>query len=1360
VVFHFQNIFKVSHAIAQSPTIPIFTVYRDAAGWENITTTPQSLSWDTQISQNAEIPADGANTNFDLSIGGHYLVMYSVPIRSTGGGNRSEAQSWVRINGATDSPYGYASSYIRRADNDFEWYNESAAIIDVNPWDDLDIRIQKTDTNTATMQRTPNRSGVNILKLDDTWDYVRARPSSSQAVTTAWQPVNLWTVDELDVSGYSISGNDVTLNEAWKYLVTYNVWTITTGTDRTNNEMRLSLWGSELDATRSTSYIRAQNGSFVGISSYVGIIESTTANEILNLEIRRESTLQWNTNNTIANKTGITIVKLPDSADYVRISEAIGWQDSSLSVNTPLTFDTSIEQGTSLEHDTVATSQIDINDAGDYLFFHSVYNSRNDTSNGPRENPYLQWQVSWTNVSYGVSGSYNRSANDGDGISNSSHSSAWVILPWLSGGDTVELTETNEAGNGSTLYTWWRMWVQWVNLFSLFSGGAFLSQSQYRWRDDSIDFDSDGWWIASENTDISNFSRNDTLRLRMKVENPWDDSYDQDTQFEFQWSKTSGACTPNLTWHPISDANDDWKMVDTSHISPNAETSWTILLSNSWSNTHIQSEWYHAPDGQTLLTPASTFESGSQKEYEFSIQATEVAVSSVSYCFRLFNTAENKALEVNNFAKVQLESVPVILDDVWWEAWKVTAPADGWWTTITFAGGPYTTPVVVGRTNTDNDPNEALVFESRNITSTTAEVRLCDSNAWNSTWCQTHGTETIGYVVVDASQTSSIVWVEAGTFSAGASFDVWAGLITTTYSEAFSAIPYVFTSIQSTVGDSPIVTRVSNSTIGNFTGGICQQNSTDGCNGSHPTETVWWIAIDPTVNPFFRDMSIWTWDSNAVSNIWSAAGFSTVFDVAPVWLSQTVTNLWGQDVQIDEIRSVTTTGMEFRACELDNDDDCDGHAVDTIRWLAIEEWIFASEFLLDVTNYRWYENNSSLTPATSLASENTTLSTIPWSDQLRLRMLIQNSDPALPVSALGLRLQYGSGVSCSAISTWIDVGAPGWTQDWIYYDDPALTDGATIPSSLLFGGGHILQPYIESIPTPTNPNAIPVEQYGEWDFSLMKNTVSPIAQYCFRVVTQNGDDISYSTYARVDTSDAVDPNITSFTPNSDTLFPIGNFAMSYEFNDVDSGIDIGSEIVTLQRWDGSIWWPNIAGGYTSLNAISLTWATYQVTGLEFGRYRAWFWIQDNAGNSDIINHEFYVDEIEFNISQAEIDIWTIAESWTTYTSVDELIVTVRTVWAAFSVSMNPNTDLTNDSETIPIFDTIAGFWYQEPPYPWTILSHTGWIVVGSEAASLNPDGEKNTYTYNLRYSALLDILENYAAGDYEGSVDFGIDINY
>jgi hypothetical protein len=75
-------------------------------------------------------------------------------------------------------------------------------VITASAGDDIELRMQKTDSNTATIQRTPNRSGINILKLDDEWGYTRLRPSASQAITTSWSDMNLGTTDELDIASF------------------------------------------------------------------------------------------------------------------------------------------------------------------------------------------------------------------------------------------------------------------------------------------------------------------------------------------------------------------------------------------------------------------------------------------------------------------------------------------------------------------------------------------------------------------------------------------------------------------------------------------------------------------------------------------------------------------------------------------------------------------------------------------------------------------------------------------------------------------------------------------------------------------------------------------------------------------------------------------------------------------------------------------------------------------------------------------------------------------------------------------------------------------------------------------------------
>ena len=109
-------------------------------------------------------------------------------------------------------------------------------------------------------------------------------------------------------------------------------------------------------------------------------------------------------------------------------------------------------------------------------------------------------------------------------------------------------------------------------------------------------------------------------------------------------------------------------------------------------------------------------------------------------------------------------------------------------------------------------------------------------------------------------------------------------------------------------------------------------------------------------------MDIGTSLAEPFSGTWIPTTFSTSFDTIPVGLMQAVTNNGGQDVQIDEIQNMTLSGMEYRSCELDNDDDCDTHNPDTLRWIAIEEGVFANEYILDKTHYRWYDNNASLTP--------------------------------------------------------------------------------------------------------------------------------------------------------------------------------------------------------------------------------------------------------------------------------------------------------------------------------------------------------------------------------------------------------------
>lgn len=1353
---------------AQSPTSWIFTVYRETTWNQTIWTSAVDIPWDTLVTQHTEIPIMTGSTDFDLSVWGHYLVMYSIPVRSSGWANRSEVQSWLRLNGSTNLEYWRASSYIRRMEWDDDWYNEWAAVIDVSAWDNIKVQMQRTGSNSATVQTTPDRSWINLLKLDDLWSYARLKPTGSQTITTSWTNVDITSEDEIDSPWFTRTWNSLTLSEPWNYLVTYNVWIQTTNTMRTNDETRLVLDWTEVEWTLWAAYIRWDQWTNNGVSSFVWIINTSSADQVLNLQVKRESTNEWTWHSTIANQTALSVTKLPDSADYVRIAEvAWWWQDITTSANTPLNFDTTREEDSTFDHNASSESEIDIKEDGDYLFFHSVYNSRSDVSNWPRESPFLEWQLNWTNLKYGTSGSYNRQSNDWNWISNSSHSSAWIIIPSLTSTWTIRLTETNEATAWLATYKNNKMALQWVNIDSLFTKKPFMSQIHYRWKDNSADFDTSLWWLAAENTQINNITKWENLRLRMSVANIWDLTFSGSTQLKMQWwDAVWETCSSISTWNNIDNANDPWEMLSTSEITPNWETSSVALMNNTESYTHLLSEWYDASSWLSSLTWTWVFTPNSYKEYEFSLSSTPYAVTGHKYCFRLYNSAESSPLDSYNYPELTIDSKVVYNDLIWWEAWKILAPANGWWTTLAFSWTNYQSPVIVWRTNTYNDWNEALVFESRNVTNTWAQVRLCDSNAWNSTWCQTHLQETIGYVVVDSAYTDNIDWIDSGSFVADESFDTIGWLLTINYSESFTVTPYVFTSIQTTSWDSPIVTRVESSSTTNFTTGICQQNWEDTCNPTHPNETVWWIAIEPWFDPFWWLINeLGSWNSTSPSNIWVPVVFTETYSSPPVAISQAVTNNWWQDVQIDEIKSVTNLGMDYRSCELDNDDDCDTHNTDTVRWLAIEEWTFIDAIwkdnYLDQTNYRWYQNSDSLSPGSSLAAENAQIWSLPVSWELRLRMLLQNWLKDLEESTLELKLQYKSWSICTGASWWNDLWNGAWWEDWLMINNPTPVNGTQITSSLLFWWWHILQNYSEINPSFSNPNIITPWNWWEWDFVIKENWVPALSNYCFRAVTEDDELLNYSTYPFINLNDSTSPTISAYSPWSWALLPIWNFDIDYSFSDLESWINTSSENIIIRKWNWIAWWVDISWTGSSLSSINSTWAIYNITWLEYWKYQVTFAITDNAWNSWSQVHIFYVDEIEFIISSPEIDIGNIFSSNNLYTSASDLTITVKTVWAWFDVIMKKNTQLQMWSINIPDYDGTKWYWYDLNPYIWTPTALWTWNnSVWSESKNININGNKNTYTYNVKYSAILDEIEDFEAWEYEWTIDFWINLNY
>lgn len=269
---------------------------------------------------------------------------------------------------------------------------------------------------------------------------------------------------------------------------------------------------------------------------------------------------------------------------------------------------------------------------------------------------------------------------------------------------------------------------------------------------------------------------------------------------------------------------------------------------------------------------------------------------------------------------------------------------NGEWTKINYSF-TYQDPILIGTRNTVNNRN-GLVFETQNITNTSALIRLCPLNGGNDGCFEDNTTETGSYLVVDKALVDEVEGVEAGRFNASGSFQNNPNTIQ--YSSTKSTTPLVFGAIQNVNGPSPVNFRVSSTSQSSFTGGICKldNSNTNACDSS-ANETAGWIAI---YNPNFITQLEFGTVSTASQN-WEQITYDT-FSNTPALLAEMQTDDGGEETTVSETRLVTTSNAEVRFCEVETGDSCDSHADEISAWLAVEQGLIGSQ----TTNVGFDEN--------------------------------------------------------------------------------------------------------------------------------------------------------------------------------------------------------------------------------------------------------------------------------------------------------------------------------------------------------------------------------------------------------------------
>jgi hypothetical protein len=178
--------------------------------------------------------------------------------------------------------------------------------------------------------------------------------------------------------------------------------------------------------------------------------------------------------------------------------------------------------------------------------------------------------------------------------------------------------------------------------------------------------------------------------------------------------------------------------------------------------------------------------------------------------------------------------------------------------------------------------------------------------------------------------------------------------------------------------------------------------------------------------------------------------------------------------------------------------------------------------------------------------------------------------------------------------------------------------------------------------------------------------------------------------------DTTPPVITSANAASGTLVPSGNFNYSFSYTDTGSAIDIPSVDLRIYSWNtGTLAWntTDLAPTYVTPGTITSNTGSYTITGLPFGKYRFDRIVGDVNNNTLTSSSTLYVDAIEWIVSTPSYDIGGQQTDVVGFGS-GELLITVRTIGAGFSLDMLRTQDLTLGTGSISVWDGTNGWGYE------------------------------------------------------------------
>jgi hypothetical protein len=231
---------------------------------------------------------------------------------------------------------------------------------------------------------------------------------------------------------------------------------------------------------------------------------------------------------------------------------------------------------------------------------------------------------------------------------------------------------------------------------------------------------------------------------------------------------------------------------------------------------------------------------------------------------------------------------------------------------------------------------------------------------------------------------------------------------------------------------------------------------------------------------------------------------------------------------------------------------------------------------------------------------------------------------------------------------------------------------------------------------------------------------------------------------------------------SGRLMPIGKWSIILSYDDTESWISTGSLSLTLEKWNSSL------GSYDAATSSGLieswtrtiTWVTWSMSGVSYGKYRLTASISDRWGNQTSTGFVFFVDGVDWTISSDRYALGDLA-SWITTFGTGSLTITVKTVWAGFTLTSSAWTNIVSGTNTINYWNGSKWWGYDTwngSSWTNTVTTPSPTYTIANVSQNINQNGDRNIYTYTLRYGANIDAAQ--VAGNYTGTLNFWLNFTY